>query len=147
MRSLLAAVVVTGLVGCSAFEAKPLYMAKEGKRPHGYSEIQLGDGFYQVTYESYEDISMAQAEQFVLQRAAELSVDAQASGFDVLEKVCFKDYVVEESAEIAPSQHTATFGSAAGPVSVPIDEPYFPSITHTFEVKKCVLKIELLEEV
>ena len=147
MRSLLTAVVITGLVGCAAFESKPLYMAKEGKRPHGYSEIQIGEDQYQVIYESFEDITMAQAEEFVLKRAAELSVGAQANGFDVMEKVCFKDYVIEETAEITPAQHTATFGSAAGPISVPVDEPYFPSVTHTYEVKKCVLKIKLLDEV
>ncbi|WP_157496757.1 CC0125/CC1285 family lipoprotein [Hahella ganghwensis] len=145
MRLLFVAGVLIWLAGCSAFESRPLYMAKEGKRPHGYSEIQLSERYYQVTYETYENVSFADAEKFALKRAAELSVSQEASGFDVLEKACFNDYLIEESAEIAPSQRTATFSSDAGPISIPIDEPYFPSVTHTYEVKKCVLKVELLD--
>ncbi len=145
MRKLFIAGCLLWLAGCSAFESRPLYMAKEGKRPHGYSEIQLSERQYQVTYETYEKISFADAENYALKRAAELSVGKQATGFDVLEKACFNDYVVEETAEIAPAQRTATFGSDAGPISIPIDEPYFPSVTHSYEVKKCVLKVELLD--
>ncbi|MBU6954258.1 hypothetical protein [Hahella sp. HN01] len=138
--------LTAGLGGCSAFSKLPDYMAKEDGRPHGYSEIALPEGGYQVSYETYKKYELVEVEELAIRRAAELSVEQGAKGFDVENTLCFKEYQFDNVPEQSASGRTVTLASAAGPVSVPVDEPNFPGYTRTFEVRKCLLKIKLLQD-
>ncbi|MFE8071706.1 hypothetical protein QQM79_11670 [Marinobacteraceae bacterium S3BR75-40.1] len=116
-----------------------LYQAQKGNDPHGYSQKHLEGTLWQVTYQSYKDLTVQEVQQYALRRAAELSREAGYPAFRLKDVKVDGDITVEHR----PAQVT-TNASARG---VPgAQDVAIPAYSREYRVKRVTLKIEMTED-
>lgn len=84
MRGMFILLVLAAASGCGAASASHVYRASTRLLPTGYSDRQVGEGVWEVTYHTGDTDRANYARQYALYRAAEL---ASQAGFPVFRAV------------------------------------------------------------
>lgn len=138
----LLAYLVFLLSACSSVE----YKARQATTPDGYSERQIDQNRYEITYETYlkvDDASLLNT--FALNRAAEIANDKDLP-FILIESESFSEY---EDVRLIPEYTRVHLFQ--GKVDTHIDSSFEAEITipghfKTFDISKLQLRVSLLEE-
>ncbi len=144
MATLLASTLF--LAACASKSEKPEYVPISDYNPFGFQEVSLGQGVWAVRFVARPDMPMADVESYALRRASELAVKHGKPGFDLQQKVCD-----ESTASLTMPDHQGggnqlIVQANVNAIVLPAQDPTFPGYTREVPAKRCLLQVELVDQ-
>ncbi len=134
------------LSACASQPEKPEYAPVSDFNPFGYQEEQLDERLWAVRFVARPDMPMGDVENYALRRASEIAVANGKPGFDLQTRDCAEVEVTLSVPDYHSGTKEVTLQSGVGPVSIPTQDPAFPGYTREVPAKRCLLKVELVDQ-